>query len=243
MTGSRTKGKRSTLRRRDGALCVSFANTWSQHRHAPSDYTELLSWLVRHGAFEAAAEERLVALAAESPEEEAAVFAFAESSRELLWEVFNELAEHRKLSPELLQKVNSELVDALPRQRIAAAGTRYRWELAFGSSEDLGQALWPVILSLIRLLTSTAFTKVRRCAGEGCDLLFVQRSGSPRKWCSMKSCGQSVKSRRYYYGKHRPAKQKAQAQARQEAQLAAWRRAGRSPTSNDDHSEGSKQSS
>lgn len=214
MPGRRTKS-RKTLRRRDGALCVSFANTCSQRRRAPYDYAELLAWLVRHGAFDAADAERLAAMAAESPGEAIAVFTFAQSARELLWRVFNELADRRKLSPELVEEVNSQLVEALPRQRIVPARNGFQWDWAFGSAEDLGQTLWPVIESAARVLTSKYVAKVVRCGGEGCDLLFLRRrGGSPRRWCSMKSCGKRVKSQRYYQGKVKPKKQMLKEQRR-----------------------------
>jgi len=209
MPGRQAKSRgKPTLRRRDGALCVSFANTCSERRSAPRDYAELVAWLVRHGALADADAERLATMAADRPGEAVAVFTFAESARELLRRVFDELADHRKLSPELVKEVNSELVEALPRQWIVPAKVGFRWDWAFGSAEDLGQTLWPVIQSAAEILTSKHFAKVVRCAGEGCDLLFVQRSGSPRRWCSMKSCGKRVKAQRHYHEKVGPAKQK-----------------------------------
>ena len=54
-------------------------------------------------------------------------------------------------------------------------------------------------MSAADLLTSKHYRKVRRCAGEGCELVFVDRTpGSPRKWCSMKACGSKVKALRHY---------------------------------------------
>jgi predicted RNA-binding Zn ribbon-like protein len=187
---------------------VSFANTVSDRRRAPRDFAELAAWLVRHGALDPADAERLGTVAAEHADEAAAVFAFADRARQLLWRLFNELADHRKLSPALLEEVNAELVDALPRERIVAAKNGFRWERQVGGAGGLERTLRPVILSAAEILTSRYFAQVARCAGEGCDLLFVRRtSGSPRRWCSMKSCGKLVKSRRHYQEKIKPQRE------------------------------------
>jgi predicted RNA-binding Zn ribbon-like protein len=187
----------------------------SNRRSAPGDFEELLAWLVRHGALDAAGADRRAALGAEHPEEAAAALAFAGSARQLLWRVFNELADQRTLSPALLDEVNRELVEALPRQRIVAAKVGFRWAWDLGGAEDLGRTLWPVIQSAAELLTSRYFGKVVRCAGEGCDLLFVRRKGgSPRRWCSMESCGKRVKSQRYYHDKLKPRRQKRNEEVR-----------------------------
>ena len=139
---------------------MSFANTVSDRRRAPRDFAELLAWLVRHGALVTADAERLERLAAEHPEEAAAVFAFTERERQLLWRAFSELADHKKLSPALLEEVNSELVEALPGQRIVADKVGLRWDWDVGSAEDFRQTLWPVILSAARILTSKYAAKV-----------------------------------------------------------------------------------
>jgi predicted RNA-binding Zn ribbon-like protein len=46
------------------------------------------------------------------------------------------------------------------------------------------------------LLTSTIARQVRSCPGEGCGWLFLDPSGR-RRWCSMATCGNRAKARRF----------------------------------------------
>jgi hypothetical protein len=116
---------------------VSFANPVSDQRSEPGDFKELLAWLVRHGALATTDAERLGTMAAERPEKAAAVLAIAQSARQLLWRVFNELADQRRLSSALLKEVNRELIEALPRPRIVAAKVGFRWDWDADSAEDV----------------------------------------------------------------------------------------------------------
>lgn len=53
------------------------------------------------------------------------------------------------------------------------------------------------------LLLNEDLTRIKRCAGEGCELLFFDRSkNKSRRWCEMNHCGMLLKSKRYY-DKHR----------------------------------------
>ena len=60
-------------------------------------------------------------------------------------------------------------------------------------------------MSITEVLTSKYRRQVRQCGGEGCDLLFVDRTpGSPRKWCEIKVCGQRVRAHKHYHYKVKP---------------------------------------
>ena len=50
------------------------------------------------------------------------------------------------------------------------------------------------------LISLQGHPHVRQCAAPDCALFFVDRSPSGRKrWCEMKTCGNRVKSLRYYH--------------------------------------------
>lgn len=50
----------------------------------------------------------------------------------------------------------------------------------------------------VDLLGGDAAPRIRQCAGEGCETLFVDRSPSGMgRWCSMSRCGNRAKVRRY----------------------------------------------
>src|SRR5207302_22567 len=77
--------------------------------------------------------------------------------------------------------------DALLLERIAA------------EEETLDRMLWPVIRSAADLLVSGEAQRVRRCASETCDWLFLDTSRNhSRRWCDMSGCGNRAKARRHY---------------------------------------------
>lgn len=217
MPRRQTKPRRTlTLRQRDGALCVSFVNTRSDQRHAPRHYADLLLWLERHDALSAPESGRYAVLAKQRPEEAEAAYALAERLGTLLSSIFNGLADRRELSPEWVEAFNVHLLETIPRQCLVRGKTGWRWDWAPGREDDLGRPLWSVIRSAARILASKYHTKVKRCAGEECDLLFIgNNSGSRRKWCSMKACGKRAKSQRHYYQTVKPRRILLQAAAKE----------------------------
>lgn len=68
------------------------------------------------------------------------------------------------------------------------------------SASALQRSLFPVLVEAATLLVSEDFRRVRECQGPGCGWLFLDRSrGRPRRWCSMRDCGNRAKARRYYH--------------------------------------------
>lgn len=206
--GNKDAGASATVKQ-DGDLSVAFANTASDKRPAPRDYADLLLWLERHGALSSRESLRYRALAAERPEEAEAAFSFALELRNLLARIYNEIADRRELTPKLIEAFNARLA-SLPRQHLVpAAKSGLRWAWIESGKDDLGRPLWDVIAAAARLLASKLFAKIRRCARADCDLLFAARNpGSPRRWCSMSTCGRRTKSHRHYHLKVKPAREK-----------------------------------
>ena len=63
----------------------------------------------------------------------------------------------------------------------------------------LSAPLWPVAHAAANLLVSDQVSRVRMCASDSCDWLFLDLSRNQmRRWCDMKTCGNRVKARRYY---------------------------------------------
>jgi predicted RNA-binding Zn ribbon-like protein len=88
--------------------------------------------------------------------------------------------------------------EAMSRLTITRSAEGYEWSWA-ADEGGLDRMLWPIARSAADLLTSPELGSVRRCAREGCDWLFVDRSKNhSRRWCSMSLCGSRVKARRYY---------------------------------------------
>ena len=185
--------------RRDGALCATFVNSASAKRKGFSTYAEFLAWGLRCGAVTAGDAERLERAAADHPEDAVAVAARALEVRALLDRIFSARAERRAPVGADLDAFNAELSPALSARRLVPAARNLQWAWGDRGGDDLDRMLWPVLWSAADVLSSKYYSKVGRCAGDGCDLLFVDRApGSPRKWCNMQACGSKVNSRRHY---------------------------------------------
>ena len=72
---------------------------------------------------------------------------------------------------------------------------RGRYELSWGVDSHIAV----VVRSAVELLSSDELARVRVCAADDCDWLFVDesRNGS-RRWCDMKVCGNRAKAKRFY---------------------------------------------
>jgi predicted RNA-binding Zn ribbon-like protein len=59
--------------------------------------------------------------------------------------------------------------------------------------------IWIVARSAADLLVSSELERVRECAGEKCDWLFLDASrNQSRRWCDMAACGNRAKAQRNY---------------------------------------------
>ncbi|HEX9735780.1 MAG TPA: ABATE domain-containing protein [Thermoanaerobaculia bacterium] len=207
---ARKRGKqdgRPALVKRDGALALTFVNTGSRRSRRLRDYADLLAWSVEHGALTAADADRLERLAAEHPQDAEAGFAAAEELHALLSRIFNGRVDGTAPAAETIRELDALLERSVPRRMLTLGRARPEWRLAEDPDRDLFRPLWPVADSATRILTSGDYDKVRRCAGEGCDLLFLAKGrGMPRRWCSDKSCGVPLRSRRHYLRVVKPAR-------------------------------------
>ncbi|HET6877685.1 MAG TPA: CGNR zinc finger domain-containing protein [Jatrophihabitans sp.] len=71
-------------------------------------------------------------------------------------------------------------------------GPRWAVDPDAGVAAPLAAVAW----SALGLLTSSELARIRICPGPGCGWLFVDPSGR-RKWCSMATCGNRAKARRF----------------------------------------------
>jgi predicted RNA-binding Zn ribbon-like protein len=97
-----------------------------------------------------------------------------------------------------LERLNESLALPRPPARLAFSGGRFQLPSeSLATNEELRRALAE---SAAQLLTATLAERLRRCAGEGCVLLFLDVSKSGRRrWCSMAGCGNRAKARAHYH--------------------------------------------
>ncbi len=204
----RKSSQEPTVVRRDGGLCVTFVNSASKRRRSFETYAELLAWGARCGAVASADVEGLERAAAERLADASAVARRALELRARFRRILEGLIERRQPTDGDLAKLRDELASARGAQYFARSGIGCRWVWGDRGGDDLDRMLWPVVMSMAELLSTKYCLKVRRCASDDCDLFFVDRTGgSPRKWCSMKACGNKARARKDYYRRVKPRRE------------------------------------
>jgi len=193
----------NTLELVGGELCLDFANTVSSRTGMPrreylTTYDELIAWSEHARILTGDEVSALLHRATRHPDLAADVLDRAIALREAVYRVFSAIVDHRATEQADLAVLNNALHQALARLEVRASTDGFKWAWTLGE-DDLDRMLWPVAQSAARLLISGDLTRVRQCAREGCDWLFVDLSKNrSRRWCMMGVCGSRVKARRYY---------------------------------------------
>jgi predicted RNA-binding Zn ribbon-like protein len=118
--------------------------------------------------------------------------------RELLFRVLSAAAGDRKVSKQDLDQFNEYLTEAMGNTRITQTERGFDWFCCPGEigTESL---LHPIVKSAADLLVSAELDRLRICANPQCGWLFLDSSRNrSRRWCSMESCGNRAKARRFY---------------------------------------------
>ena len=126
-------------------------------------------------------------LSAHDPRPTAADLRAARALREALWRLARARVEGRRLAPADRTLVNRWAAQPPPAPQLTARGlTR--------TGTGVRALLAAVARDGVELLGGPLGERIRRCAGEGCALLFVDTSRSgERRWCSMAACGNKAK--------------------------------------------------
>jgi predicted RNA-binding Zn ribbon-like protein len=74
-------------------------------------------------------------------------------------------------------------------------GFEERWKAGTAAAETL---LFRIALSAERLLTQGRLDRLHACGGADCEWLFLDLSkNGSRRWCSMATCGNSAKVKKF----------------------------------------------
>lgn len=186
-------------------VCIDFANTvdWRNSEEPDDklgDYPALVRWSLNEGLLLPAEAERLLKLPSEPPGKPS-VLALAKDLRDAIYRLLSASARGARPDEHGLEVLNRFISTSLGRSRLANAGGRYAWtwEDPEGAPDRM---LWPIARSVAELLTSAKLERIKECANseEGCGWLFIDETkNKSRRWCSMDSCGNRVKSRKYYH--------------------------------------------
>ncbi|MFT4164375.1 MAG: ABATE domain-containing protein [Microlunatus sp.] len=188
-----------------GAVCLDFANTVGPRRPSPEDrptdhipdVQRLLGWAAHVGLLTGQQSAVLSRSADQDPESAAAVLGDARWLREAIYDAFSAVADGAQAPQVALDAIQSAYLTALSQARLTRVSSGLGWE--WPNSDSLEQVLWPIARSAVDLALSDQLARVRRCPGDDghCGWLFLDLSKSgTRRWCSMRTCGSRVKSRR-----------------------------------------------
>lgn len=183
-----------------GDTALNFANTLNGHTKRIGheylhDFADLAIWC-RHSEILSSAEtEQLLRYAARHPRQANALHRRSLELRELIFRIFHAIAMGASPGEVDLASLNAAWGDAQRHARIQRTpnGFSLQWDEA-AALERI-----PRILSsaAVNTLVSEKALRVRACAGEGCDWLFIDSSRNHlRRWCSMDECGNRAKMRR-----------------------------------------------
>jgi predicted RNA-binding Zn ribbon-like protein len=183
-------------------LGIDFMNTLYWRGSDPPTETfgtmdDLLAWCREHAGVPAGVAEACRARGVK--EGEPAMLARALALREALYRLFHAQAEQREPHADALALLGGFLAEASPRVALARIDGGYAWRVD-ASGATLAGLLSPVLWSAIDLLGGARLAKVKRCANDACQWLFIDDSkNGSRRWCSMSSCGNRAKAYRHYH--------------------------------------------
>ncbi len=187
-----------------GRTCLDFVNTASQRREGPfkerlETYEDLLSWAMQADQLTEAEAADLRQMAAAAPAEAQAVVERGRALREAIYRVFTRRSAGEELPPEDLKLISAEYGRAAINRLLTPSGVgvcTFEWQ----THSSLDRPLWPVAVSATNLVASEDATRVKECATDNCNWLFLDASKNrSRRWCEMKECGNRAKARRHYH--------------------------------------------
>jgi predicted RNA-binding Zn ribbon-like protein len=192
-----------------GDPALDFANTVAWRlRPRPEeglpDYPALLRWARLAGLIDAADAAVLAARALAEPEVATAALDRARALREAIDRAFAAVAVGEAPSSADLERVSAVAAEGAGRARLRAEGGGFAWGWRGEDATALDRPAWEVSWKAVRLLLSRERALVRRCGGEGCGWLFVDRSrNGRRRWCDMATCGNRARVKAHYRRTHR----------------------------------------
>jgi predicted RNA-binding Zn ribbon-like protein len=181
----------SRFREGSGRICLDFVRTL-RHRGMPDSAEEitgpaaLLDWVVQFGPWE------------HLPESTCQADDTVRFARQLREAIFRLVDAARVTYP--LESADEADRAVINEAASVGAPTPYldnATQLQWGAADPVASVLATVAQDALDLITSPLVTRVRPCAGQHCQALFVDlsRPGN-RQWCSMNTCGNRAKKHR-----------------------------------------------
>ena len=184
-------------------LCLEFVNTRYWRGSEPSTETlrapeDLLAWCEANRAHLPETVATVAAHWRAHPLDAARALQQSVEIREAIHDAFAQVAGGRQPDATLLAPLNQALAQAPGRTALQPSAHGLAWtlqEMRTSVPALLASVLW----SAGDLMMSGKLDRVRRCANDKCQWLFLDDSrGGTRRWCTMSSCGNRAKAHRHY---------------------------------------------
>lgn len=190
-----------------GRLPLDFVNTaeWhaSEQPHEMLEtYADLLAWSVEAKLLTQPEADRLLKGSTAAPQDSEIALKQVIATREVIYRIFSAISSGEVLQESDLTKFNQALAANFNKAKITStqSGFEWAWEK---SDHALEQILGPILRQTAEILTSKEINRIGQCEDDrGCGYFFYDTSRNhSRRWCSMESCGNRAKARRFYQRK------------------------------------------
>ena len=186
-----------------GSPALSFVNTLDWRlRNEPvellHDYEDLLRWARTVELLTPAQAHKLRAEVGNATGTGPRILKRAIELRESLATVFLAVAAGESLPESSVERLDAVCGKARAAQRLSISGDSVLWTWRSQDPEP-ERPTWGAALAATDLLTSSEVHRVRLCGDDECGWFFLDTSKNrSRRWCSMESCGNRNKARRFY---------------------------------------------
>jgi predicted RNA-binding Zn ribbon-like protein len=185
-----------------GELCLDFVNTASERQPGPlrerlQEYGDLVRWAERTESVDGRTASRLRAAARRDTAAAVRSLERGRAVRDAIYRVFRALHRGEAASAADVALLSEAGAEATSSQVLVAGESGF--ELDWPETEVLDRAWWPAATSAVALLLSADVPRVKECATDSCNWMFLDLSRNrSRRWCDMKECGNRAKARRHY---------------------------------------------
>jgi predicted RNA-binding Zn ribbon-like protein len=161
-------------------------------------YTDLVRFSLAAGAIDPRQAHALLAWSIRHPKRAARALERARESREAMALLVTATARGGSTPLAALLRLEKDAREAWEARALTPTAGGARWQWAEGDP-DPELPRWAAALDATRLLTLERRAPIRECEGAQCGWFFLDESRNRRRrWCSMESCGNRAKARRFY---------------------------------------------
>ncbi len=183
-----------------GDLALDFTNTLNGHSRPRGheylhDFRDLALWCRHAGLLSPSETRRVLREAAAHPAQAEDLYRRSLALREALFRLFRALAIGSPPDPRDMDPVNAAWQEGQRHARVTQSRTGF--SVAWDDAVLLERIPRAISSAAVETLVSDRTRRIKSCAGEGCDWLFIDSSRNHlRRWCSMEECGNRAKMKR-----------------------------------------------